>query len=126
MGENTDLTNRFTDMKDHLTDRFNQVNDRFDQFNDGIQQMVTKAEHTAEIGRLDANYHNLRDAHNKHVTSTTDQFQRQAASTTDQLQRQAAITTDQFQKLGATIRWTLGFAVSFVGLSVAILKTIWP
>jgi hypothetical protein len=97
MAENTDIADRITDLKEHVTRSV-------DTLRDDVREMVTKGEFTAEIGRVDSNHDNLRAAHNKHVVDTA----------------------DQFQKLASSIRWTLGFAVTLVGISVAIIKAAWP
>jgi hypothetical protein len=87
-----------------IADLKRDMKDGFDGVRSDVRQMVTKGEFKAEIGRLDANHTNLKASHDKHVINTNEEFKAYRAAT----------------------RWTLGFAVTIVGIAVAIINAVWP
>ena len=85
-----------------IADLKRDMKDGFDGVRNDVREMVTKGEFKAEIGRLDANHQNLKEAHDRHVKDTADDFIAFRAAT----------------------RWTLGFAVTIVGIVVAVITAI--
>jgi hypothetical protein len=79
------------------------MKDGFDGVRSDVKEMVTKGEFKAEVGRLDANHSNLKQSHTDHVALT-----------------EKARAEDK-----AANRWTLGFAVTIVGVAVAVINAIW-
>lgn len=87
-----------------VSDLKRDMKDGFDGVRSDVKEMVTKGEFKAEVGRLDANHANLKQAHKDHVTATAaDRAEDKAAN-----------------------RWTLGIAVTVVGIAATILNNIWP
>lgn len=80
------------------------MKDGFDGVRSDVKEMVTKGEFKAEVGRLDANHSNLKQSHVDHVAATA-----------------LARAEDK-----AANRWTLGFAVTLVGIGATIINSIWP